>query len=40
MHFDLIAIPDAVTPQAVETVFQHLVTTYAHRRPVSSISSA
>ena len=29
MHYDFIAIPDADVPQAVEPVFQHVVTTYA-----------
>ena len=29
MHYDFIAIPDAVVPQAAEPVFQHVVTTYA-----------
>ena len=29
MHYDFIAIPDADVPQAVEAVFQHVVTTYA-----------
>ena len=29
MHYDYIAIPDADVPQAVEPVFQHVVTTYA-----------
>ena len=29
MHYDFIAIPDADIPQAVESVFQHVVTTYA-----------
>lgn len=29
MHYDFIAIPDADIPQAVEPVFQHVVTTYA-----------
>ena len=29
MHYDFIAIPDAEIPQAVEPVFQHVVTTYA-----------
>jgi len=29
MRYDLIAIPDADVPQAVEPVFQHVVTTYA-----------
>jgi hypothetical protein len=29
MHCDLIAIPDADGPQAVEPVFQHLLQTYA-----------
>src|SRR5579872_3696888 len=29
MYYDFIAIPDADVPQAVEPVFQHLVTTYA-----------
>src|SRR5881394_3093223 len=29
MHYDHIAIPDAAVPQAVEPVFQHVVTTYA-----------
>src|SRR5436853_7612037 len=28
MHYDFIAIPDADVPQAVEPVFQHVVTTY------------
>jgi uncharacterized damage-inducible protein DinB len=28
MHYDFIAIPDADVPQAVELVFQHVVTTY------------
>ena len=29
MHYDFIAIPDADVPQAVDPVFQHVVTTYA-----------
>ena len=29
MNYDFIAIPDADVPQAVESVFQHVVTTYA-----------
>jgi uncharacterized damage-inducible protein DinB len=29
MHYDFIAIPDADVPQAVEPLFQHLVTIYA-----------
>jgi hypothetical protein len=29
MHYDFIAIPDADVPQAVEPVFQHVITTYA-----------
>src|SRR2546423_6904256 len=29
MHYDFIASPDADVPQAVEPVFQHVVTTYA-----------
>ena len=29
MHYDFIAIPDADVPQAIEPVFQHVVTTYA-----------
>ncbi len=29
MHYDFIAIADAEVPQAVEPVFQHVVTTYA-----------
>ena len=29
MHYDFIAIPDSDVPQAVEPVFQHVVTTYA-----------
>src|SRR5262249_60295863 len=29
MHYDSTAIPDADVPQAVEPVFQHIVTTYA-----------
>ena len=29
MHYEFIAIPDADVPQAVEPVFQHVVTTYA-----------
>ncbi len=29
MHYEFIAIPDADIPQAVEPVFQHVVTTYA-----------
>jgi len=29
MHYDFIAIPDADVPQAIEPVFQHIVTTYA-----------
>ena len=29
MHYEFIAIPDADVPQAVEPVFQHIVTTYA-----------
>lgn len=28
MHYDSVAIPDAEVPQAVEPVFQHVVTTY------------
>jgi hypothetical protein len=28
MHCDFIAIPDADVPQAVDPVFQHVVTTY------------
>jgi hypothetical protein len=28
MHYDFTAIPDADVPQAVEPVFQHVVTTY------------
>jgi hypothetical protein len=28
MHYDFIAIPDAEIPQAVDPVFQHVVTTY------------
>ena len=28
MHYDFITIPDADVPQAVELVFQHVVTTY------------
>lgn len=31
MTYDYIAIPDAVVPQAVEPVFQHVVTTYASK---------
>ena len=30
MHYDFIAIPNADVPQAVEPVFQHVVTTYAN----------
>ena len=29
MHYDFIAIPDADVPQAVEPIFQHILTTYA-----------
>jgi uncharacterized damage-inducible protein DinB len=29
MHYDYIAIPDADVPQAVEPVFQHVLSTYA-----------
>jgi hypothetical protein len=29
MHYVFIAIPDADVPQAVEPIFQHVVTTYA-----------
>ena len=29
MHYEFIAIPDAEVPQAIEPVFQHVVTTYA-----------
>ena len=29
MHYDHIAIPDADVPQAVDPIFQHVVTTYA-----------
>jgi hypothetical protein len=29
MHYDYTAIPDADVPQAVEPIFQHVVTTYA-----------
>ena len=29
MHYDFTAIPDADVPQAVEPIFQHVVTTYA-----------
>jgi hypothetical protein len=29
MHYDFIAIPDADVPQAVDPIFQHVVTTYA-----------
>src|SRR5215470_17492233 len=29
MHYDFIAVPDADVPQAVEPVFQHVLTTYA-----------
>src|SRR5262249_25424652 len=29
MHYNFIAIPDADVPQAVEPIFQHVVTTYA-----------
>lgn len=29
MHYDFTAIPDAEVPQAVEPIFQHVVTTYA-----------
>src|SRR5476651_2913871 len=29
MNYDFIAIPDAEIPQAIEPVFQHVVTTYA-----------
>ena len=29
MQYDFIAIPDSEIPQAVEPVFQHVVTTYA-----------
>jgi hypothetical protein len=29
MHYDFTAVPDADVPQAVEPVFQHVLTTYA-----------
>jgi hypothetical protein len=29
MHYDFTAIPDADVPQAVEPIFQHVLTTYA-----------
>lgn len=29
MKYDYIAIPDAEVPQAIEPIFQHVVTTYA-----------
>src|SRR3954463_14189294 len=29
MHYDFIAIPEVDVPQAIEPVFQHVVTTYA-----------
>src|SRR6516162_8092421 len=29
MHYDFIAIPDAGVPQAIEPIFQHVLTTYA-----------
>jgi hypothetical protein len=29
MHYDFTAIPDADVPQAVESIFQHVLTTYA-----------
>jgi hypothetical protein len=29
MHYDFIAIPDADVPQAVDPLFQHVLTTYA-----------
>src|SRR6516162_7343901 len=29
MHYDFTAIPDADVPQAVDPIFQHVVTTYA-----------
>src|SRR6516164_4940712 len=29
MHYHFIAIPDADVPQAVDPIFQHVVTTYA-----------
>ena len=29
MNYDFIAIPDADVPQAVEPIFQHVLTTYA-----------
>jgi hypothetical protein len=29
MHYDCIAILDADVPQAVEAIFQHVLTTYA-----------
>ena len=29
MRYDLIVIPDADVPQAVEPIFQHVVQTYA-----------
>jgi uncharacterized damage-inducible protein DinB len=29
MHYDFIAIPDTDVPQAVEPIFQHVLTTYA-----------
>jgi hypothetical protein len=34
MHYDFIAIPDTDVPQAVEPVFQHVVTTYASKGEV------
>jgi hypothetical protein len=32
MNYDFTAIPDAEVPQAVEPIFQHVITTYASRR--------
>jgi hypothetical protein len=29
MRYDFVAVPDADMPQAIEPIFQHLVTTYA-----------
>lgn len=29
MHYDFIAIPESDVPQAVEPIFQHVLTTYA-----------
>ena len=30
MHHEFIAIPDAEIPQAIEPIFQHILTTYAN----------